>query len=108
MYGFTTKSSIPTLSILRLLIRFLLSALLGTRASRESSRPHSVGPSNADEILNMNNPRPRAARTSKLEELSGDHGNLGKSERTKQMEEILNFQKPSEGLELVILLHTQY
>ena len=30
-----------------------------------------------------------------------------KSERTKQMEEILNFQKPSEGLELVILLHTQ-
>ena len=31
-----------------------------------------------------------------------------KSERTKQMEEILNFQKPSEGLELVILLHTQY
>ena len=25
-----------------------------------------------------------------------------------QMEEILNFQKPSEGLELVILLHTQY
>ena len=29
-------------------------------------------------------------------------------ERTKQMEEILNFQKPSEGLELVILLHTQY
>ena len=30
------------------------------------------------------------------------------AERTKQMEEILNFQKPSEGLELVILLHTQY
>ena len=29
-------------------------------------------------------------------------------ERTKQMEEILNFQKPSEGLELVVLLHTQY
>ena len=35
-------------------------------------------------------------------------GYLDKSERTKQMEEILNFQKPSEGLELVILLHTQY
>ena len=30
------------------------------------------------------------------------------SERTKQMEQILNFQVPSEGLELVILLHTQY
>ena len=34
--------------------------------------------------------------------------NYVSSERTKQMEEILNFQKPSEGLELVILLHTQY
>ena len=33
---------------------------------------------------------------------------LAGTERTKQMEEILNFQKPSEGLELVILLHTQY
>ena len=33
---------------------------------------------------------------------------LDNPERTKQMEEILNFQKPSEGLELVILLHTQY
>jgi hypothetical protein len=30
------------------------------------------------------------------------------SERTKQMEQILNFQVPGEGLELVILLHTQY
>ena len=30
------------------------------------------------------------------------------SERTKQMEEILNFQVPAEGLELVILLHTHY
>ena len=30
------------------------------------------------------------------------------SESTKQMEEKLNFQVPSEGLELVILLHTQY
>ena len=72
----------PPLNIYRLptyTVKSLLSALLGTRASRESSRPHSVGPSNADEILNMNNPRPRAARTSKLEELSGDHGNLGKS-----------------------------
>ena len=29
-------------------------------------------------------------------------------ESTKQMEEKLNFQVPSEGLELVILLHTQY
>ena len=29
-------------------------------------------------------------------------------ERTKQMEQILNFQVPAEGLELVILLHTQY
>ena len=27
------------------------------------------------------------------------------AERTKQMEQILNFQVPSEGLELVILLH---
>ena len=26
-------------------------------------------------------------------------------ERTKQMEQILNFQVPAEGLELVILLH---
>ena len=26
----------------------------------------------------------------------------------KQMEPILNFQVPAEGLELVILLHTQY
>jgi hypothetical protein len=34
--------------------------------------------------------------------------NIDNPERTKQMEEILNFQKPSEGLELVILLHTQY
>ena len=31
-----------------------------------------------------------------------------KSERTKQMEQILNFQVPAEALELVILLHTQY
>ena len=30
------------------------------------------------------------------------------AERTKQMEQILNFQVPAEGLELVILLHTQY
>ena len=30
------------------------------------------------------------------------------SERTKQMEQILNFQVPAEGLELVLLLHTQY
>ena len=30
------------------------------------------------------------------------------TERTKQMEEILNFQVPAEVLELVILLHTQY
>ena len=29
-------------------------------------------------------------------------------ERTKQMEQILNFEVPAEGLELVILLHTQY
>jgi hypothetical protein len=29
-------------------------------------------------------------------------------EKTKQMEQILNFQVPAEGLELVILLHTQY
>ena len=29
-----------------------------------------------------------------------------KTERTKQMEQILNFQVPDEGLELVILLHT--
>ena len=29
-------------------------------------------------------------------------------ESTKQMEEKLNFQVPAEGLELVILLHTQY
>ena len=29
-------------------------------------------------------------------------------ESTKQMEEKLNFQVPTEGLELVILLHTQY
>ena len=33
---------------------------------------------------------------------------FAKSERTKQMEPILNFQVPAEGLELVILLHTQY
>ena len=33
---------------------------------------------------------------------------LGEAERTKQMEQILNFQVPAEGLELVILLHTQY
>ena len=31
-----------------------------------------------------------------------------KSERTKQMEQVLNFQVPPEGLELVILLRTQY
>ena len=31
-----------------------------------------------------------------------------KPERTKQMEQILNFQVPAEGLELVILLYTQY
>ena len=31
-----------------------------------------------------------------------------KAESTKQMEEKLNFQVPAEGLELVILLHTQY
>ena len=37
-----------------------------------------------------------------------DYSLWDSSERTKQMEEILNFQKPSEGLELVILLHTQY
>ena len=30
-----------------------------------------------------------------------------KPEWTKQMEQILNFQVPAEGLELVILLHTQ-
>ena len=30
------------------------------------------------------------------------------SESTKQMEEKLNFQVPAEGLELVILLHSQY
>ena len=30
------------------------------------------------------------------------------SERTKQMEHILNFQVPAEGLEMVISLHTQY
>ena len=30
------------------------------------------------------------------------------SERTKQMEPILNLQVLAEGLELVILLHTQY
>ena len=30
------------------------------------------------------------------------------TESTKQMEEKLNFQVPAEGLELVILLHTQY
>ena len=29
-------------------------------------------------------------------------------ESTKQMEEKLNFQVPAEGLELVILLHTQF
>ena len=29
-------------------------------------------------------------------------------ERTKQMEEIMNFQVATEGLELVILLHKQY
>ena len=33
---------------------------------------------------------------------------LAYPERTKQMEQILNFQVPAEGLELVILLHTQY
>ena len=31
-----------------------------------------------------------------------------RAESTKQMEEKLNFQVPAEGLELVILLHTQY
>ena len=31
-----------------------------------------------------------------------------KPERTKQMEQILNFKVPAEGLKLVILLHTQY
>ena len=31
-----------------------------------------------------------------------------KAESTKQMEQILNSQVPTEGLELVILLHTQY
>ena len=36
------------------------------------------------------------------------HGKFDRSERTKQMEQILNFQVPAEGLELVILLHTQY
>ena len=30
------------------------------------------------------------------------------SERTKQMEQILNFQMLAEDLKLVILLHTQY
>jgi hypothetical protein len=30
------------------------------------------------------------------------------TESTKQMEEKLNFQVPAEGLELAILLHTQY
>mgnify|MGYP007015869073 FL=1 len=30
------------------------------------------------------------------------------TESTKQMEEKLNFQVPAEGIELVILLHTQY
>ena len=33
---------------------------------------------------------------------------LAYPESTKQMEEKLNFQVPAEGLELVILLHTQY
>ena len=33
---------------------------------------------------------------------------LNNTESTKQMEEKLNFQVPAEGLELVILLHTQY
>ena len=33
---------------------------------------------------------------------------LDSLESTKQMEEKLNFQVPAEGLELVILLHTQY
>ena len=31
---------------------------------------------------------------------------FGKAEKTKQMEQILNFQVPAEGLELVLLLHT--
>ena len=52
--------------------------MLGTRISKESisySRPHSVGPSDADDILNMNNPRPRIKSE---DQLSGDHGlNLG-------------------------------
>ena len=33
---------------------------------------------------------------------------LASPESTKQMEEKLNFQVPTEGLELVILLHTQH
>ena len=32
----------------------------------------------------------------------------GNPESTKQMEEKLSFKVPAEGLELVILLHTQY
>ena len=35
-------------------------------------------------------------------------GMYNSAESTKQMEEKLNFQVPAEGLELVILLHTQY
>ena len=33
---------------------------------------------------------------------------LAYSETTKQMDQILNFQVPAEGLNLVISLHTQY
>ena len=33
---------------------------------------------------------------------------VGSPESTKQMEKKLNFQVPTEGLELIILLHTQY
>ena len=33
---------------------------------------------------------------------------LTQLQRTKQREQILNFQVPAEGLELVILLYTQY
>ena len=36
------------------------------------------------------------------------HPTIDIPESSKQMEEKLNFQVPAEGLELVILLHTQY
>ena len=43
------------------------------------------------------------------EDITGTRQNVYvRAERTKQMEQILNFQVPAEGLELVILLHTQY